>query len=242
MRAFLAGEDEVVIAVLEPLDHALAGEEIVGEIHRAQRLQARPVLFMPAFDGVSLAILLLGAILFGDELRRQRNDLGMSRRDHGRRQKGMITLDLAIGAFARQAMRAGDLVAAEIFAPVEGDEGSVAEPAEGFAHRGLEQQPFRVLEAGREPRRGRIVEHVADVVVRRDLLDAEQGLAVRAPVAFLQPALERKEGRALHEEHRKGRHTEIGHGDVSAPTLARVRKSGANGPQARQQRRQNLHP
>jgi len=78
--------------------------------------------------------------------------------------------------------------------------------------------------------------------LRRDPLDAEQGLAVRAAVAFLQPPLERKEGRALHEKHRERRQTEIGHGDVPAPTLARVRKRGANGLQARQKRRQNLHP
>ena len=147
VRGLLAGEDEVVAGLDEPLDHALAGEEIVGQIHRAQRLQARAVLLEPAFDGVALAILLLGAVLFGDELRRERNDLRMSRRDHGRSQHGMIALDLAVAALARLAMRAGDLLAAEILGSVEGDERSAAEPAEGLAHGRFEQQPLRVTQS-----------------------------------------------------------------------------------------------
>jgi len=40
----------------------------------------------PAFDGVALAILFFGAVLLGDELRRQRRDLGMPGRRDGRRQ------------------------------------------------------------------------------------------------------------------------------------------------------------
>ena len=63
VRGLLAGEDEVVAVVDELLDHALAGEEIVAQIHRTQGLQARAVLLVPALDGVALAVLLLGAVL-----------------------------------------------------------------------------------------------------------------------------------------------------------------------------------
>ena len=196
----------------------------------------------PAFDGVALAILLLSAVLFDDELRRERDDLGMSRRDHRRAQHGMIALDLAVAALARLAMRAGDLLAAEILGPVEGDEGSAAEPAERLAHRRFEKQPLRVPEARREQSRIRAVEHIPDIIVGRDLLDPEQGLAVRPSLAFLQLPLKRQKRRALHEKHGEGRQTEIRHGDVAAPTLARVRKRRANRPKARQKRRQNLHP
>ena len=70
MRGLLAGEEEIVAVGGEPLHHALAGEEIVGEIHRAQGFQARAVLHEPAFDGVALAVLLLGAVLLDDELGR----------------------------------------------------------------------------------------------------------------------------------------------------------------------------
>jgi hypothetical protein len=197
---------------------------------------------MPALDGVALAILLLGAVLSGDELRRERNDLRMSRRDHGRSQQGMIALDLAVAALARLAMRAGDLLAAEILGPVEGDERSAAEPAEDFAHRRFHKQPLRVRKAGREQSDIRLVEHVPDIIVGRDLLDPEQGLAVRAALALLERPLEGQEGRALHEKHGEGRQTKIGHGDIAAPPLARVRKRGAYRLQPKKKRRQNLHP
>src|SRR5208337_2101503 len=148
------------------------------------------LLVEPAFDCVALAVLLLGAVLFDDELWRERNDLGVSRRDHGRGQHGMIALDLAVAALARLAMRAGDLLAAEILGPVEGDERSAAEPTERLAHHGFDQQLLDALEAGREQSRVRAVEHVSDVIVGRDFLNSEQGLAVRPSLAPLQRPLE----------------------------------------------------
>src|SRR5271166_5491947 len=72
----------------------------------------------------------------------------------------MIALDLAVAALARLAMRAGDLLAAEILGPVEGDERSAAEPTERLAHHGFDQQLLDALEAGREQSRVRAVEHV----------------------------------------------------------------------------------
>ena len=78
----------------------------------------------------------------------------MSRCDNRRAQQGMIALDLAVATLARLAMRAGDLLAAEILGPVEGDERSVAEPAERLAHRGLKEQLLRALKAGRESSAG----------------------------------------------------------------------------------------
>jgi len=200
------------------------------------------MLVEPALDGVALAVLLLGAVLFDDELRRERDDLGMSRCDNRRAQQGMIALDLAVATLARLAMRAGDLLAAEILGPVEGDERSVAEPAERLAHRGLKEQLLRAVKAGREQRRVRAVEHVADIIVGRNFLDPKQALAVRPSLAFLQLPLKGQKRRALHEKHGEGRQTEIRHGDVAAPPLARVRKRRANRPKPRQKRRQNLHP
>ena len=157
-------------------------------------------------------------------------------------QHGMAALDLAVAALARLAMPAGDLPAAEILGPVEGDEGSAAQPAERLAHRRLEQQLLRPLETRRQQSGIRLVEHVPDIIVRRDLLDPEQGLTVRAALALLQRPLEGEEGRALHEKHGEGRQTEIRHGDVADPPLARVRKRRADRLQARKKRRQNLHP
>ena len=147
------------------------------------------MLVEPAFDGVAFAVLLLGAVRLDDELRRERDDLGMSGRDDGRSQHGMVALDLAVAALARLTMEAGYLLAAKILGPVGGDEGSPAEPAEGLAHRAFEQQLLGALETGREQSGIRLVEHVPDIIVGRDLLEAEQGLAVRAALALLQRPL-----------------------------------------------------
>src|SRR5208337_5146980 len=84
---------------------------------------------------------------------------------------------------------AGSL-AAEILGPVEGDERSAAEPTERLAHHGFDQQLLDALEAGREQSRVRAVEHVPDVIVGRDFLNSEQGLAVRPSLAPLQRPLE----------------------------------------------------
>ena len=42
--------------------------------------EARAVGGQPAFDGVAFAVLLLGAVRLGDELRQQRQDLGVTGR------------------------------------------------------------------------------------------------------------------------------------------------------------------
>src|SRR5208337_3567829 len=101
-----------------------------------------------------------------------------------------IALDLAVAAFARLAMRAVVQIIAETLGLVEGDECCAAEPAERLAHTGLDQQLLDALEAGREQSRVRAVEHVPDVIVGRDFLNSEQGLAVRPSLAPLQRPLE----------------------------------------------------
>src|SRR5208337_3141283 len=81
----------------------------------------RAMLAEPAFGGVAFAVLLLGAVLGRDEFRHQRHDLGMAERHHRRRQHGMIALGLAVGALARQTVRATELLRAEDLRPVPGD-------------------------------------------------------------------------------------------------------------------------
>jgi hypothetical protein len=103
----------------------------------------------------------------------------------------MIVLDLAVGALAREAMRAAELLRAKILGSVPGDQGSAAQPAEGLAQTRVGEQLLDARKAGAQQHRIGRVKHVADVVVGRDFLDPEQGLAVRPPMAFLQGALER---------------------------------------------------
>src|SRR5450759_5201662 len=141
----------------------------------------------------------------------------------------MIRLELAVGALAREAMRTAKLLRAKELGPIPCDEGPAAQPPESLVQGRLREQRFQALETGREQRRVRRVQHVADVIVGRNFPDPEQGLAIGAALAFLQRALERQKRGALHEEHREGGKAEIRHGDVAAASLTRVRKGGANG-------------
>jgi hypothetical protein len=166
VRTFLGCEDEVAAIVLHHRGDGLAGEEIVAEIDGPQRCEPGVMLVEPALDGVSLAILFFRAVLRCDELRHQRDDFGMARRDDRRRQ----------------------------------------------------------------------------VIVGRNFLDAEQALAIRPALAFLQSALKGQERSALHEKHRERRQTKIRHGNIAAPPLTGIRKGGANHFQTRQKGCQQLHP
>ena len=62
MRAFLAGEDEIVAGGRQHCD-GVAGEQIVAEIDRTQRREPFVVPVVPAFDGVAFAVLLFGTVL-----------------------------------------------------------------------------------------------------------------------------------------------------------------------------------
>jgi hypothetical protein len=130
-------------------------------------------------------------------------------------------------------MRTAKLLRAKELGSIPGDERSAAQSAEGLAQRRLGQQSFQTLEAGREPRRARLVEHVADAV-GWNFLDAKQALAIRPALAFLQRPLKGQEGSALHEKHRERRQVKIRHGDIAAASLPGVRKGGASGFQTRQ--------
>ena len=200
------------------------------------------MLLVPAFDGVAFAILLLGAVLRGDELGKQRNHPGMPRCHDRRRHQGVIVLDLAIGTFARQAMRAADILRAKILGSVPGHEDSAAQSCKGLAHGRFGKQLLQARKAGLQQRRISPVEHVADVVVGGNFLDPEQRLAVGTAMTLLQAALKRQKRRALHEKHGKGREAEISHGNVAAATLPAVRKGGTNGLQTRNKAGQQLHP
>src|SRR3981081_1054839 len=100
-------------------------------------------------------------------------------------------------------MRAAELLRAKELGPIPGDERSATQSAKRLAQRWFDQQSFQMPEAGCEQRRVRFVEHVADVIVGRNFLDAEQTLAIRPALAFLQSALKGQERSALHEKHAK---------------------------------------
>jgi hypothetical protein len=123
------------------------------------------MLVVPALDRVALAVLFFGAVLGRDKLRAQRDDIGMPGRHDGRRQQSVIVLELAVGAFARQTMRATKLLRTEILGPIPGYERSIAEPAKNLAPWRLGEPSLQANKAGRQPRGIGRVEPVADVIV-----------------------------------------------------------------------------
>jgi hypothetical protein len=100
----------------------------------------------PALGGVTLAILFLGAVLLGDELRHQGHDHVVSGRDDGRRQHGMIEIGLAVRALARLAVLTTELLRAEVFGSVERDQRATAEALEIFHAAPLAKRRNHLIE------------------------------------------------------------------------------------------------
>src|SRR5260370_41021980 len=101
----------------------------------------------------------------------------------------MIALGLAVGALARQAVRAAEFLRAEELRSVQGDQSPSAQPAEGLLHRRLAQQRLHTFETGLQQRGDILVQKVADVIVGGDSDDAEQRPAIRSPVTYRPPSL-----------------------------------------------------
>ena len=133
VRAFLAGEDEIVAIILHHFGDGLAGEEVVAEINGPQWAKPFAMLMVPPLHSVAFAILLLGTILSRDEFGIQRDHPGMARRHDRCRQQGVVVIDLAIGVRARQAIRAAELFRAKILGSVPGQENSATQPSKGLA-------------------------------------------------------------------------------------------------------------
>jgi hypothetical protein len=153
----------------------------------------------------------------------------------------MIVLGRAVGALAGEAIRTAELLRAEILRPVPGDQGSASQPTEGLPQGRPGQQRLHAFETGLQKRGIRLVQPVADIIVGGNSADPEQGLAVGATLAFLQPALIGQKRRALHEKHRESRNAEVGNLDIAATPLSRVGKSRTNGLQASKKGGQDLH-
>src|SRR3954471_7714822 len=79
------------------------------------------------------------------------------------------------------------------------------------------------------------------MIVAGDLVQAEQRLAIRPPLALLQTALVRQERRALQEEQGKRRQADVSHRVASAASLPKVGPRVAAPPQRPAETIQELH-
>ena len=145
-------------------------------------LQAKPIGLR------GLAVLLLGAVLGRDELRHQGQRHRVSWGHNRASQHGMVAFGLAVGALARQALRAAELLRAEVFRAVERDQHAAAELLERQQPAMPAQRAQDFIEGGLQVRGMHRVEHGADVVVGGHGRHAELAVAVRNLPPFLQRA------------------------------------------------------
>ncbi len=162
----------------------------------------------PALGRVALAILLLRAVLRGDEFRRQWQNVLVSRCHDAGAEERMEILGRAVRTLARRAPRAMNLARAVVFGAVQRDQDPSAEALERGEHlRCLDRLDEQPIEG-----RGRgAIQHLADVIVAGDGGNAEQGLAVGASLSLRQDALMRQERRAAHEEQGERRQADVRH-------------------------------
>ena len=242
MRLRLAGEQEVSTHRLDRHADGLTGEQIVAEIDRLEMGISWAAGGQPAAGGSRLAVLLLVPVLRHDELRRQRQHMGVARRHHRCAEEAVEVFDPAVAALPARTLRAMDLARGEVLRSVERDQHVTAqtpERLEAATRLGLRDD---LLEQPVEPSWRRAVQHLPDVVVCRDRRHAEQGLAIRPAVALRQRPLIRQKRRALHEEHSESRKPDVCHrvSDVAPPPL--VRQASACLAHRHQQILENLHP
>jgi len=105
---------------------------------------------------------------------------------------------------ARQALRAAELLRAEVFRAVERDQHAPAKPRKRRQAALPVQRVEDLVEDRLQVRRMHRVEHRPDVVDGRNRGHAEQGPAVRRRAPLLQAALVGQERLRLHEEQREG--------------------------------------
>lgn len=226
MRVGLADEQEVVVVEKRAPTEGLMGVEIVAQEGEEARVIAGGVVLQPAFGGGQFAILFGVAILRGDELGPQGDDLRLAGSHEHRRHRTVIVSDLAALMFEVGTARAVDLLRGMIPGAVQGDERRVVDTAQSLQNPRCAQgvvDPIihRIEGLGRDG-----VEHLANLIVAGDRLEVEETLGVVMTPRLLHRLLIRQEGGRLSEEDREAAQTKVGHriGDVLAP--APVGQSG----------------
>ena len=227
MRGGLGDENEIGANLLNDLANRLPGHQVITQIDGSEPGILRAMSGQPAAHGAAFAVLLLVAVSRRDELRLKRQDAIVPRRHHRGRKHGMIMLLCAVRALAVRAARAAQIPAGEELGAVQRDQKTPVEPAKSRQPTALRQRSERIGEQGKQMIRADRIEHLADVIVGRDLVHAEQRPAVRPVAAVLQRALMSQEGRALHEKHRERRQPYIGHGIAAVVSRAFVGKRRA---------------
>ena len=216
----------------------LAAVQVVAEQDRAVGAQLFAMIVQPALGGIALAVLLAGllgqfrpaggrVLLRLDELPHERQHTVVAGGDDARREHRVeVRLGLVAADVARRALPAANGIRAVNLDAVESDEQAASETQEGlegaFVAQGVETAREEVAEGiGSDA-----VEQVTDLVVTRDLLHVEEGLAVRTGGLLLHAALEVEEGGGLQEEQGEGAGRGVGQGVALVASVTGIGQGG----------------
>jgi hypothetical protein len=89
--------------------------------------------------------------------------------------------------------------------------------------------PVQIIEERHQMFRRDRVQRLTDVIVRGDALDLEKRAGVVAGAGLFHVPLETQKRRTLGEENREGGQRDVGHGELSIVTGARVRQRAGDG-------------
>lgn len=184
----------------------------------------------PAFGGVDCAVLFDLPVLRRDELRAQRHDLRVAGADEDRGDRAVKMGDPAVGVAETGTVGAVDVFGGggEIPGGIQREEPGAAAGAHGLEQTALVEGAMRFLEETEEMLRLDRVQHLADVIVRRDALDLEERAGVVAAAGRLHVLLEAQERGALREENRESRQGDVGHGVAGVVAGAPVGEPGGD--------------
>lgn len=181
MRAGFTVEDEVTVGLFKNLlADGLVGVEVIAEVDRPEaRTEFAAMLSQQAFDGFGFAVLFFVAVLRGDELHCQRQDLFVLDR-HQRRHHGVVMIFGASGfVISPRALIAMDFIRAVKLCAIDCDERSVAENLEIPVNFGVLQKQLGCdFKGAIECCRGNSIEFGADVIVTGDALHPVERAAV----------------------------------------------------------------
>jgi len=141
---------------------------------------------------------------------------------------------LAIGVLNARAVGATNVpgLGGEIPGGIQRDEPGALHRAHLFQQTRLIEGVVQFIKQAEEVMGRDRVERLADVIVAGNLFDLKERPGVVASASLFHRALIAQERRALGEEHRKSRQSNVGHAIAGIVTGAPVRQSGGDGTQA----------
>jgi hypothetical protein len=194
-------------AVTPMMDHSLTegliAVEVIAQQGDAMSGHLRRMFVQPAFARSAFTVLFVLSVLWHDVLRREGQDLGVTRAHKHRGDGGMIIQRLAIAELTPETVLTMQGFGRKVVGAVKGHQELIAQDAKMRQHpvllQALKDLNKHWIEAARCDR----IKQFADLIVAGNLRDVEQRLGVIVPFGVLQLALILQKRRRLGEKDAK---------------------------------------